>query len=175
MTLSLRRSWPMALLMVVALMLLSAGIASAHAEFKSAIPAPDSTVNKAPDKVVAVFENHAALQADGSALKVTDASGTVVDMGDMTLDKSDADRKTLTVSLKSGLGNGTYTVAWAAASSSDGSIEEGSFKFSIGAVASAPATLPATGAGDVLPLEVVLLGACGSLLVGLTLRRRLSR
>lgn len=175
MTVSLRRSWPMALLMVVALMLLSAGIASAHAEFKSSVPAADSTVDKAPDKVIAVFENHAALQAEGSALKVTDASGAVVDMGDMTLDKSDADRKTLAVSLKSGLGNGTYTVAWAAASSSDGSVEEGSFKFSVGTVASAPATLPATGAGDVLPLEAILVGACGFLLLGSTLRRRLSR
>ena len=175
MTLSLRRSWTVALLMVVALMLLSGGIASAHAEFKSSAPAADSTVNQAPDKVVAVFENHAALQAEGSLLKVTDASGAVVDMGDTTLDKSDADRKTLAISLKSGLGNGTYTVAWAAASSSDGSIEEGSFKFSVGAVASPPAQLPATGAGDALPLQAVLIGAGGCILLGLTLRRRVSR
>src|SRR5687768_11876193 len=110
MTLSLRRSWPVALLMVVALMLLSAGIASAHAKLKSSVPAADSTVDKAPDKVVAVFTE--ALNADGNELKVTDASGAVVDMGDTTLDKSDANRTTLFISLKSGLGNGSYTVNW---------------------------------------------------------------
>lgn len=172
MTLSLRRSWPIALLMVVALMLLSAGIASAHADYKSSIPAADSTVATAPDKVVVVFTEE--LKADGNELKVTDAGGAVVDKGDTTLDKSDADRTTVFVSLKSGLGNGSYTVNWKNAST-DGHTEAGSFKFSVGTVASPPAQLPTTGAADILPLEAILVGAGGFLLAGMTLRRRLSR
>jgi hypothetical protein len=98
---------------------------------------------------------------------VTDASGAVVDNGDMTLDKSDADRKTLAVSLKSGLGDGIYTVSWTAVSEGDGSQEEGSFKFTVGSTGPAvspPTSLPNTGEGDALPFvaipaSLVLMGA----------------
>jgi methionine-rich copper-binding protein CopC len=171
MTLSLRRSWPMALLMGVALMLLSAGIVSAHADLKTSTPAAGSTVATAPDKVVAVFTE--ALKAEGNELKVTDASGAVVDLGDTTLDKSDADRTTLFVSLKSGLGNGSYTVNWKNAST-DGHTEAGSFTFTIGTATAAPAQLPTTGAADTLPL-MLLVGGGMCLMVGLMVRRRSSR
>ena len=171
MTLSLRRSRLMVLLTVVALMLLSAGIASAHADLKSSIPAAGATVATAPEKVVAVFTE--ALKEEGNELKVTDASGAVVDNGDTTLDKSDADRTTLFVSLKSGLANGSYTVNWKNAST-DGHTEAGSFTFTIGTATAAPAQLPTTGVGDMLPLEAVLLGAGSFILLGLTLRRRLN-
>ncbi len=105
---------------------------------------------------------------------MTDAAGASVDQGDTALDKSDANRLTLVVSLKSGLGNGTYTVAWKAASSSDGSVAEGTFKFSVGATASAPAQLPRTGAGDSLP-GVLLFASTLLLGLGLTLRFRIAR
>lgn len=171
MTCSLRRSWPMALLMVVALMLLSAGIASAHADLKSSTPAAGAILATAPDNVVAVFTE--ALKAEGNELKVTNASGAVVDMGDTTLDKSDADRTTVFVSLKGGLDNGSYTVNWKNAST-DGHTEAGSFTFTIGTATAAPAQLPTTGAGDTLPLTAVLLGAGLCIVLGMTLRRRTS-
>jgi methionine-rich copper-binding protein CopC len=171
MTLSFRRAWPLALLMVVALTLLSAGIASAHADLKSSIPAAGATVATAPQKVVAVFTE--ALKAEGKELKVTDASGAVVDMGDTTLDKSDADRTTLFVSLKSELANGSYTVNWKN-TSTDGHTEAGSFTFTIGMATAAPAQLPTTGAVDGLPLAAVLVGGGCFFLFGLMLRRRLN-
>ena len=159
---------------VITLLVLSVGSASAHADFKSSVPAADSTVATMPAQVTVSFENHDALQADGSILKVSDAAGNVVDMGDTTLDKADPDRKTLAVSLKSGLGNGTYTVNWTAVSSGDGSKAEGNFKFSVGqATAAAPQQLPRTGGADTLlaalPVGVLLLG------LGLVLRLRTAR
>jgi copper transport protein len=162
---------------VLGLLLMAGGVASAHAKLASSVPAAGSTVASAPGKVVAVFDNHDALQADGSLLKVTDASGAQVDMGDTTLDKADPDRKTLTVSLKSGLPNGVYTVAWTAVSSGDGSQEEGQFSFTVGSpstTGAAPTQLPTTGDGGTLPLGMLLAGA--SLLAGAgALMRRRSR
>jgi methionine-rich copper-binding protein CopC len=172
MTRSLRRSWSIALLGMLALALFSAGVVSAHADLKSSVPAANATLDKAPDKVVAVFTE--SLKEEGNELKVTDASGAVVDMGDTTLDKSDAERTTLVVSLKSGLGNGSYTVNWKNASA-DGHTEAGSFSFSVGAAVAAPAQLPTTGAGDALPLATLLIGAGMCLMLGLMLRRRTSR
>lgn len=159
---------------VLALLATTAGLVSAHAHFESSEPAPDSTVASVPTQVKVVFDNHDPLNAAGSLLVVTDAAGAVVDQGDTALDKSDADRKTLVVSLKSGLGNGTYTVAWKAASDGDGSVAEGTFKFSVGDVASAPAQLPRTGAGDSLPWALLFASAL-LLGLGLTLRFRIAR
>jgi len=175
MTLTPRR-WPIVAIALIALMLAGAGIASAHAKLKSSVPAAGSSVATAPATVVAVFDNHDALQANGSLLKVTDASGAAVDKGDTALDKADADRKTLVVSLNDGLGNGTYTVAWTATSEGDGSKEEGSFTFTVGAAStSAPATLPATGAGDVGSLAALLVAAVAAVAAGALVRRRSAR
>lgn len=163
-------------LAVLALLALSIGSASAHAKFKSSTPAAGSSVASAPTTVTVTFDNHDPLQAEGSVLKVTDAAGAAADIGDTTLDKNDADRKTLAVSLKSGLGNGTYTVNWTAVSSGDGSTAEGSFTFNVGeALAGTPQQLPRTSdGGDTLPWLIV----CGSVLLiglGLALRYRTSR
>ena len=169
------RRWPIATLALLALLIGATGIASAHAKIKSSIPAAGSTIATAPATVVATFDNHDALQANGSLLKVTDASGAAVDKGDTALDKADADRKTLVVSLKNGLGNGTYTVAWKN-SSTDGHSETGSFTFTVGAATtSAPATLPTTGASDALPLAALLVGALVVVAAGVLVRRRAAR
>lgn len=172
----------MVFLSVIALLAMTVGIASAHAKIKSSEPAADSTVASAPTQVKVVFDNHDPLDISGSSLVVTDESGAVVDLGDTALDKNDADRLTLVVSLKSGLANGTYTVKWTALSQGDGSVTEGSFKFTVDAAAAvtpapaaeAPTQLPRTGAGDSLPMMalfsgVVLIGA------GLLIRSRLAR
>lgn len=175
-----RLSWLTIVLAALALVFAGTGTAFAHAKLASSVPAADSTVATAPATVVAVFENHDALVAEGSSLKVTDASGASVDMGDSSLDRNDPDRKTLVVSLKSGLPNGVYTVSWTAVSSGDGSTAEGTFTFTVSsggtaasAPTSAPANLPRTG-GEELPTGAIIGGA---LLVGLgfVARRRAAR
>jgi hypothetical protein len=102
---------------------------------------------------------------------VTDAAGTQVDNADTTLDLNDAKRVTLTVTLKSGLGAGSYTISWKNMSA-DGHSEEGSLSFSVGAATTAaPASVPATGAGDTLPLAAILLGGLLLAGAGMGLRR----
>ncbi len=150
------------------------GSVSAHAELVSSTPAAGSTVNAAPSKVVAAFSEE--LKAEGSLLKVTDSKGAVVDNGDTTLDRSDAERKTLVVTLKANLPADTYTVNWTSAST-DGHSESNSFSFKIAGAASssapaAPSTsLPATGAGDMLPLAALLVLGLAALGAGVVLRR----
>jgi LPXTG-motif cell wall-anchored protein len=161
-------------LAVAALVAAGAGVALAHAKLKSSIPAAGSTVATAPATVTTVFDNHDAL-TDASSLKVTDASGAAVDKGDSALAKSDPDRKTLTVSLNEGLGNGTYTVTWTAVSSGDGSTATESFSFTVGAATTgAPATLPITGGAD-MPVAAWIGGAVALVALGLLARRRVTR
>lgn len=151
----------------------SAGEVSAHAHLKSSNPAAGSTISAAPSIVTATFDNHDPLAAEGSSLVVTNAAGERVDNGDTALDKSDADRKTLTVSLKSGLGDGVYTVKWTAVSQGDGSSESGEFNFTVSSNAStsAPAAnLPQTGAAEDGFLVGVLF-ALVALTLGFGLRR----
>jgi LPXTG-motif cell wall-anchored protein len=165
----LSRILPIMLAALLALTL--AGVASAHSNLVSSTPAAGATLATAPTKITLVFSEE--LSADGNLVTVTDAKGTQVDQGDTTLDLNDPNRVTVTVSLKAGLGDGAYTVSWKNLSV-DGHSEEGTFNFSVGAAAapSAPATLPATGAGDDLPIAVFLALAAALLGLGLGIRRR---
>jgi methionine-rich copper-binding protein CopC len=156
------------LLAMLTALMITGGSVSAHAEYESSVPAADSTVATAPTQVVVKFSEE--LTAEGNELAVTDAAGARVDTGGTTLDKSDADRKTLVVALKAGLANGTYKVAWKN-SSTDGHSEEGSFNFSIGTATSAPATLPNTSSGDSTPLVLFLVSALAMIGAGLVMRR----
>jgi hypothetical protein len=107
------------------------------------------------------------LQPTGNALKVVDGAGTQVDTGDTAIDKRDAERATLLVSLKSGLGNGKYTVNWVN-NSIDGHSSNGKFSFTVG---TAPAALPTTGAVEAFSPWLLLAGAGLLLAAGLLLRR----
>lgn len=159
------------LLTILAAFVLTGGIASAHADYESSVPAADSTVTAAPTQVVVKFTEE--LNAEGNELVVTDTAGARVDTGATTLDKSDADRTTLVVALKPGLASGTYKVEWKN-SSTDGHSEEGSFSFTIGAATSAPTTLPNTSGGEAASAALFLVGA---LLVcaGMVMRRGMLR
>ncbi len=164
------RAFSLFVLLVLGLM--NAALVAAHAEYESSVPAAGATLASAPDKVTIVFSEE--LSAEGNSISVKDSTGAVVDLGDTTVDRNDANRKTLVVSLKAGLANGTYTVSWKN-NSDDGHSEEGDFSFVVGtASASAPATLPRTGSDASLP-QVALLGA--GLLIGAAglLRRRASK
>jgi methionine-rich copper-binding protein CopC len=164
-----RKFMPAALLIAL-LVFAFAGTAMAHSELVSSDPKDGAALAKAPTKITMVFSEE--LSPDGNLIKVMDAGGAQVDNGDTTLDLSDANRVTLTITLKSGLGDGAYKVDWKNMST-DGHSEEGSISFSVGAATTPakPTTLPTTGAGDELPLGVLLLGALALAGVGLRLRR----
>jgi methionine-rich copper-binding protein CopC len=162
-------------LAIVVLALLAAALpnlAFAHARLVSSDPAADARLDSAPSAITLVFSEE--LKPDGNSITVTDAGGAQVDAGDTKLAASDAQRRTITVSLNSGLGDGVYTVKWVNAST-DGHSEEGRFSFTVGAAAApaAPtAALPATGVGDAVPQTALMV--LGMLLVGvgLGMRRR---
>lgn len=164
------------LLSLLALTWLTTGSVLAHAEFDSATPAPDSTVTTPPSEVVIVFTEE--LEPTGNQIRVTDASGVVVDQGDTEVNTGDPQRATIRVSLTSGLANGVYTVTWTNAGA-DGHSEEGSYSFTVGAAptttAAPTAGLPATGASERMTLGLWLLAALLAGAAGFTLRRAAPR
>jgi copper resistance protein C len=170
------------------------GTVSAHAELVSSTPEAGSTVKAAPATVVARFSEKVG--SAGSTIVVKDAQGAEVSSGAATIDSADASGKTMVVNLKSGLGDGTYTVEWTTVSGADGDKESGSFKFTVssGASSASPApsasaqpsggtpgevttqqttTLPNTGAAERQLALLITLGVllCG---LGLSFRRRSS-
>lgn len=180
------------LLVAAALLFAFAGvrIASAHAKLKSTLPAAGSTVS-APERVVAVFANHAGLDASVSVIKVMDAAGAQVDMGDSKLDPADTTGLTLMVSIKPNLADGVYSVSWEAGSPD--AIEDGTFDFTVKAgaaaatLADAPAAadddeheevpaatqaLPNTGMDSGSLYALLLGGALLALVAGASIRRR---
>lgn len=162
---------------VSAVLLAMPGLVSAHAKVISSTPENGAILDVAPATITLKFDDE--LESDGATLVVTDANGAVVDNGDGAVDLSDTERKTMTVSLKSGLGAGGYTATWTVIGD-DGHEVSGTVVFAVGAapipVAPAPAAdhadnavLPATG-GASLPvwmsaLALICVGA------GVMLRR----
>jgi copper transport protein len=127
-------------------------------------------VDAAPARIVAKFSE--GVRPAGSSMRVTGPDGARADNADSAVDTTDATRTTMTVSLRSGLGNGTYVVNWTTVSADDGETATGAFSFSIGAP-SLNAALPRTGAGPGRGLA--LPAAAGGLLLaaaGGALRRR---
>jgi methionine-rich copper-binding protein CopC len=162
----------------------------AHAKYDRSDPAAGATVASAPAQVKVWFgEEPSPTQ---STLMVTDASGARVDTGDGKVDASDPDRKLMTVSLKSGLANGVYTVKYHTVTEDDNGILDGSFSFGVGTSVPAaqakptekesggdedaggkgPGELPNSGSADaglsLLPLALGL----GLALAGIALRTR---
>lgn len=157
---------------LVGLFLSASRSVEAHAKLASSNPAAGSTLPTAPATVSLVFTNHDALATEGSMVTVVDANGVSVDTGDSRLDTSDAERKTLVVSLNERLPDGIYTVKWTAVSSADNSSASGEFQFGVGA---ATVLLPATGTA---PSDVIGWIAPGALMLcglGLLLVRRSMR
>jgi len=112
----------------LALVFGGAGAASAHANLLSTDPAQNSVVPTAPAAVTLTFSEGVSLSAD--SVRVLDPAGKPVDSGDPA--HADGKADTARVTLKSGLANGTYTVAWRAVSEDSHPIG-GAFVFSIGA------------------------------------------
>jgi methionine-rich copper-binding protein CopC len=102
----------------------------AHAEFDHSNPTPNATVPSAPSIVEAWFTED--LDSNGTVLSVFGPDGSQVDKGDSAVDLFDPLRRHATVSLKDGLGPGTYIVKWTSVSSIDGDTANGSFTFTVG-------------------------------------------
>lgn len=117
-------------LSVVALTLLTVGQAAAHAEPERANPGIGATVATATATLEVWFSED--VTSAGTTLAVVAPDDSIADMSDSALDLSDPERKRVTVSLKPGLPDGTYTVQWTSVSAEDGDIDNGSFTFTVG-------------------------------------------
>lgn len=111
----------------VALVLAVAAPASAHATLERTDPSDGSVLAVQPAEVAAQFDESVGVSAD--SLRVFNPTGQRVDNGNTA---HGAASDIITISLHSGLGNGTYTVAWHVISA-DSHPVSGAFSFSIGA------------------------------------------
>lgn len=155
--------------LVLLTLIVGTGVALAHANLVSSDPADGARLAAAPATITLVFSEE--LKPEGNLITVSDAGGAQVDAGDTTLDLNDPKRATLTVSLRSGLGDGTYTVKWKI-TSTDGHVEEGTLTFTVGAATAVAPGLPATGTATAVSAAGLLALAAATLLPGLSLRRR---
>ncbi len=165
--------------------------ALAHSRLASADPAPGATVTAAPKQVKITLTEET--DPSQSSITVTDASGARVDAGDGKVDTSDPDRKTLVVSLKSGLGNGVYTVHYRTFTPDDQGVIIGVYRFGVNAAvpagqakqetesggeageapaAQTPGKLPNTGEANPLSPTLPLIAGAALLGVGMAIRFR---
>jgi LPXTG-motif cell wall-anchored protein len=117
---------------VVFALVLSLGlltVALAHAKLVSSDPAAGANLTTAPSKVTLVFSEEISENESESSFTVTDESGATVGTG--KLDTNDLDHKTLSGSLKTGLGDGVYTVSWKTVTPDDNGHSDGSFTFGV--------------------------------------------
>ncbi|WP_346776732.1 copper resistance protein CopC [Streptomyces sp. HNM0574] len=125
----------------------AAAPASAHAALTDSNPAENSVVDSAPRQVVLSFSEGVSM-SDGS-LRVLGPDGERVDTGkvrDAGAEGGGGAAAKRATGLKSGLGKGTYTVAWQAVSA-DSHPVSGAFTFSIGAPSKTSAKVPEQTAG----------------------------
>ncbi len=140
-----RRVRPILFLIAAALaaaaVLWPARVASAHANFLRSSPAPNASLNAAPDRVIIWFTE--PVEPQFSNIKVLDTNGQRVDFNDTKGDPTE--RAAISVTLY-GLPEGAYTVVWNVISSTDGHAVRGAYIFSIGSgfalptVSEAPST-----------------------------------
>ncbi|MEV6762308.1 copper resistance protein CopC [Streptomyces sp. NPDC051105] len=113
-------------LAVTGALLAGAGPASAHAALTGSDPAQGVVVPKAPDQVSLTFSENVSL--NDNSIRVLDPKGKRVDLAK----PDNLTGTTYGVQLKSGLGKGTYTVAWQVVSA-DSHPVAGAYTFSVGA------------------------------------------
>jgi methionine-rich copper-binding protein CopC len=140
-----------AVVLALGLLVMSTGNAFAHARYDRSEPAAGSMVDGQSFVLKAYFTQELTSR---STLRVVDASGTQIDMGDGHVDLDDPDRKIMYVTLPA-LPVGVYTVEYTAESAEDGHAEPGTFAFGVGMTppsASDPAYQP-SGASSPLPVD----------------------
>lgn len=140
------------------------GVAAAHPEVTSTVPADGATLARVPDQVSVTFGSE--FEAPIASLKVYDSGSQRVDNDDATVH---ADHPRTVVATTRDLADGTYIAIWRAVGLDDGHTVIGTFSFSVGdefddsAVAAVAGDLGTGTAGRVVGL-VRLLGLGGALL-----------
>ncbi|MFG2868119.1 copper resistance CopC/CopD family protein [Streptomyces sp. NPDC048338] len=124
-------------------LLAGAAPASAHAALTGSDPQDGAVVATAPKDVTLTFSEQVAMSAD--SIRVLDPSSKRIDTGEIR-DLCSGSVVKYGVGLRSGLPEGTYTVAWHAVSADSHPIA-GAFTFSIGAPSTTTVALPDQTAG----------------------------
>ena len=133
-----------ALFLALGLILGSTSSVFAHARFDRAEPPIDVPLDGAPVVLKTYYSQELTSK---SSVRVLDANGLQVDLGDGHVDLDDPIRKTMLVSLPA-LPAGLYTIAYVADSAEDGHAFEGTAAFGVGMTppsAVQPALQPAAG------------------------------
>jgi copper transport protein len=154
---ALRRLLPALLLAALALLLLPASPASAHAVLVSSDPADGARVAAAPAAVRLTFDEAVSLPPDATV--VLAATGQRVDEGPARLDG-----RVVVVPLRSAVPAGVYSVSWRLVSA-DSHVVSGSIRF--GVRRDADAVQGPVVAGS--PLDPALAAATGLTYLGLSL------
>jgi methionine-rich copper-binding protein CopC len=117
-----------ALILVFALLVLGASKVSAHARFERTEPPNDAPLDGTPIVLKVFFSQELT---STSKIRVLDANGAQVDLGDGRVDLDDPIRKTMLVSLPE-LPVGVYTIDFTADSAEDGHEYPGTAQFGVG-------------------------------------------
>ncbi len=127
----------LALVMMLALGLTLSTTASAHAHLASSTPGDGQVLTAEPTGVSGTYTEE--VDTAQSYMKVyytgTNGSNIEVDNGDGKVDANN--RKLMNVTLKSGMGDGSYLVKWHTVTDDDGGIVDGSFTFTVKSSATA--------------------------------------
>lgn len=133
-----------ALALAFGLVLSSTVSAFAHSRFDRSEPPITAPLDGSPVTMKAYFSQELTSK---STIRVLDAAGAQVDLGDGHVDLDDPIRKTMLVSLPA-LPMGVYTIDFVAESAEDGHAEPGTVSFGVGMMPTgAEQPLPTEGAG----------------------------
>jgi copper transport protein len=108
--------------------LLTAGVASAHANLASSDPANGATLATPPSQIRLTFTEPP--DPSLSTIQVLDAGGTVLQTGAVALEPP----RTLSASMRADMPDGVYTVSWRTVSTMDGHVTAGAFAFGVGKI-----------------------------------------
>ncbi len=125
-----------ALLLALVAGLVAPASALAHATLQSTVPERGAQLDTPPKEVVFVFDE--AVEASFGALRVFDATGTEVQVGEPYHPGSRQER--IAIKLKDGLGDGTYTATYRLVSADGHAISSG-YVFTVGKGATPTASL----------------------------------
>ncbi|MEU5198776.1 copper resistance protein CopC [Streptomyces scabiei] len=123
---------------LILFLLAGAGNASAHAALKGSDPADGSVLDAAPKDITLRFTESVSLLQD--SIRVVDPENRAVDTGKPGRAGGRSD--TASVTLPTGLDDGTYTIAWRVVSADSHPIS-GALLFSVGEPSATTAVLPA--------------------------------
>jgi copper transport protein len=137
-----------ATLAVIAVLVLSAGPASAHASLVGSSPAADSVLTVPPTSVELTFDEAVTLVPE--SLRVFGPDGSEVDQG--VVGRVHGDGATVGVALREGLSRGTYVVSYRVVSADSHPIS-GAYTFSVGHATEVSSAVESGGGGsDVVDL-----------------------